>query len=51
MLGWCTVCYGGVVCGRAVYCVLVWYGGVLCVRVVYCVGRAVQCVLGWCTVW
>ena len=31
MLGWCTVCYGGVSCRRAVYCVL---GDVLCVSAV-----------------
>ena len=50
MLGWCTLCCGGVLCGsalcgRAVHCVLGWctvcYGGVLCARVAYCVGRAV----------
>ena len=35
MLWWCNICYGGVLCGRSVYCVLwrytVCYGGVLCV--------------------
>ena len=34
------MCYGGVLCVRAVYYVLgwciVWQGGVLCDRVVYC---------------
>ena len=43
-LVWCIVCYGDVVCGRAVYYVVgrctVCYGGELYVRVVYCVGRA-----------
>ena len=47
MLGWCTVCYGGVLYDMVVYCVLWWctvcYGGVLC-------GRAVYCMLGRCTV-
>ena len=36
----------GVLCGRAVYCVVGWYtvclGGILCGMVVYCM-------LGWCT--
>ena len=44
----CTVCYGGVLCGRGVCCVLVWctvcWGGILGVRVVYRV-------LGRCNVW
>ena len=35
------VVYGGVLCGRVVYCVVgqgtVCYGGALCVRVVFCV--------------
>ena len=30
----CTVCYGRVLCGRAVYCMI----------------GAVYCMLGWCTV-
>ena len=38
MLGWCTVCYGGVLYVRVVYCVLwrcnVCYGGVMCVMAV-----------------
>ena len=38
MVGWCTVCYGGALYGRVVYCVLwrctVCYGGVLYGRVV-----------------
>ena len=42
----CTVCYGGVLCAMAVYCMLgsctVCYDGVLC-------GRSVYCVIGWCT--
>ena len=46
MLGRFTVCYGSVLCGRAVYCELEWctmcYDGVLCVRD--------DCVLGRCTV-
>ena len=33
VLGRCTVCYGGVLYGRAVYCVV---GYVLCGREVYC---------------
>ena len=41
MRGKCNVCSGGILGGRAVYCVLGWCtvcnGGVLCVRVVYCV--------------
>ena len=37
MLGRCTVCYGGVLCGRVVYCAL---GGVPC-------DRAAYCVIGW----
>ena len=40
------MCYGGVMCGRAAYCVLwrctICYGGVL-----YVMYR----VLWWCTVW
>ena len=47
MLGWCTVCYGGVLYVRVVYCMLWWC--TVC-RAVYCV-RAVYCMLGWCTVW
>ena len=46
MAGRCTVCYGGVLCGRSVYLLgrcTVYYGGVLC-------GRSVYRVLGWCTV-
>ena len=38
MLGWCTVCYGGVLYVRVLYCVLwrcnVCYGGVMCVMAV-----------------
>ena len=40
MLVRCTVCYGGVPCGRRVYSILWWCtvccGGVLYVMVVYC---------------
>ena len=49
-VGWCTVCSGGgVLCGRAVHCVVGVrctgrQGGVLC-------GRAMHCVVEWCTVW
>ena len=44
MVWQCTVRYGGVLCGRAVQCVVglckVWQIGVMCVRAVYClVGR------------
>ena len=39
MLGRCTVCYGGVLYGRAV-----WYCITICIRTVYCV-------LGRCTLW
>ena len=39
--------YGGVLCGKAVYCVVrrctAWYGDVLC-------GRAAYCAVGRCTV-
>ena len=58
-VGWCTVCSGGVLCGRAVHCVV--ECGVLGGRAVYCVvgrctvwwsgvlcGRVLYCVLGWC---
>ena len=36
MLWWCTVCYGGVLYGMVVYCMLctMYYGGVLCGRAV-----------------
>ena len=34
MVGGCTVYLGGVLCSRAVYCVV---GRVLCRRAVYCV--------------
>ena len=44
-----AVCYGGMLCGNALYCVLqrctgtAWYGGLLRSRVVYSV-------LVWCSV-
>ena len=45
----CTVCYGGVLCARVVYCVvgwcIVWYGAV------YSVLGQCTVVLGQCTVW
>ena len=48
MLWRCTVCYGGVLCGRSMYCVVglfaVCYGGVMCAMVMYCV-------VGRCTVY
>ena len=42
MLWWCTVCYGGVLCGRAVYCMLG--------RCIVCYGGQVHFVLWRCTV-
>ena len=46
MEGQSTVCWDGILGGRAVYCLLqwytVWYGGVLC-------GRAVNSVLWQCS--
>ena len=54
VVGWCTVCYGCVLCVRTVYCVL---GGVLCVMVVCCMlgtlggvlySRALYCVVRLC---
>ena len=50
---------GGLLCGRAVHCVLQWCtacaGNVMCARAVPEGGilddRAVYYVLGWCTMW
>ena len=37
VLGRCTVCYGGVLCGNALYTVCYGDVHVLCVMAVYCV--------------